>query len=84
MVRDLVDSAINMVRTEREDEVYPQAEQRADERLLDLLLPAPPPVAGAQGRTGAGSGSDGGSVFVVGSSGQAKPEAAASAEVTPV
>ena len=39
MVRDLVDSAINMVRTEREDEVYPQAEQRADERLLDLLLP---------------------------------------------
>src|SRR5829696_389981 len=35
MVRDLVDSAINLVRTEREDEVYPQAEQRADERLLD-------------------------------------------------
>src|SRR4051795_13666341 len=44
MVRDLVDSAINMVRTEREDEVYPQAEQRADERLLDLLLPASPPA----------------------------------------
>jgi ATP-dependent HslUV protease ATP-binding subunit HslU len=42
MVRDLVDSAINLVRTEREDEVYPQAEQRADERLLDLLLPAGP------------------------------------------
>ncbi len=40
MVRDLVDAAINMVRTEREDEVYPQAEERADERLLDLLLPA--------------------------------------------
>src|SRR5919107_1589597 len=32
MVRDLVDSAINLVRTEREDEVYPQAEQRAEER----------------------------------------------------
>ena len=78
MVRDLVDSAINMVRTEREDEVYPQAEQRADERLLDLLLPAPPrPSAPAPGGTGSG---DGGSVFVVGSSGQAKPEAAASAE----
>ena len=42
MVRDLVDAAINLVRTEREDEVYPQAEERADERLLDLLLPAPP------------------------------------------
>src|SRR5881409_2404425 len=45
MVRDLVDAAINMVRTEREDEVYPQAEQKADERLLDLLLPAAPPPA---------------------------------------
>ncbi len=78
MVRDLVDAAINMVRTEREDEVYPQAEQRADERLLDLLRPAPPrPSAPAPG--GAGSG-DGPSVFVVGSSGQAKPEAAATAE----
>src|SRR5712692_3766023 len=44
MVRDLVDAAINMVRTEREDEVYPQAEERADERLLDLLLPAAPPA----------------------------------------
>jgi ATP-dependent HslUV protease ATP-binding subunit HslU len=76
MVRDLVDAAINMVRTEREDEVYPQAEQRADERLLDLLLPPPPPAAAGQ-RT---SGADGGSVFVVGSSGQAKPEQAAAAE----
>jgi len=47
MVRDLVDSAINMVRGEREDEVYPQAESRAEDRLLDLLLPplAPPPPA---------------------------------------
>src|SRR5881409_820319 len=42
MVRDLVDAAINMVRTEREDEVYPQAEQKAEERLLDILLPAAP------------------------------------------
>jgi ATP-dependent HslUV protease ATP-binding subunit HslU len=42
MVRDLVDAAVNLVRTEREDEVYPQAEARADERILDLLLPAPP------------------------------------------
>ncbi len=40
MVRDLVDVAVNMVRAEREDELYPEAEQRADERLLDLLLPA--------------------------------------------
>src|SRR5438093_7956828 len=42
MVRELVDVAINMVRTEREDDVYPQAETRAEERLLDLLLPPTP------------------------------------------
>jgi ATP-dependent HslUV protease ATP-binding subunit HslU len=41
MVRDLVDASINMVRGEREDEVYPTAEKRAEERLLDLLLPVP-------------------------------------------
>jgi ATP-dependent HslUV protease ATP-binding subunit HslU len=47
MIRDLVDAAINMVRSEREDEVYPQAESAAEERLLDLLLPAPPDQAAA-------------------------------------
>ena len=41
MIRDLVDASINMVRGEREDEVYPTAEKRAEERLLDLLLPPP-------------------------------------------
>ncbi|HJR51038.1 MAG TPA: ATP-dependent protease ATPase subunit HslU [Gemmatimonadales bacterium] len=89
MVRDLVDAAINMVRTEREDEVFPQAEQRADERLLDLLLPPPPATggtagkpapSGARGRDGGTDASGGSSVFVVGSSGQAKPEQAAAAE----
>ncbi len=39
MVRDLVDTAISLVRTEREDEVWPQAQAAAAERLLDLLLP---------------------------------------------
>ncbi len=42
MVRELVDVSINMVRTEREDDVYPEAEARAEERLLDLLLPSTP------------------------------------------
>ncbi len=79
MVRDLVDAAINMVRTEREDEVYPQAEQRADERLLDLLLP-PPPTPVAAGQRTAAAAAEGSSVFVVGSSGQAKSEQAAAAE----
>jgi ATP-dependent HslUV protease ATP-binding subunit HslU len=77
MVRDLVDSAINLVRTEREDEVYPQAEQRADERLLDLLLPAAP---APPERTEKAERSEASSVFVVSSSGQAKPEKAPSAE----
>jgi ATP-dependent HslUV protease ATP-binding subunit HslU len=50
MVRELVDAAIGLVRAEREDEVYGQAEQRADERLLDLLLPMVPatPVPGEE------------------------------------
>jgi ATP-dependent HslUV protease ATP-binding subunit HslU len=75
MVRDLVDAALNMVRTEREDEVYPQAEQRADERLLDLLLPAsPPPAADKTDKA------DRSPVFVVGSSGQVKAERAATQE----
>lgn len=39
MVRDLVDVAINMVRTEREDDVQEVAEERVEERLLDLLIP---------------------------------------------
>ena len=79
MVRDLVDAAINMVRTEREDEVYPQAEQRADERLLDLLLPPAPAAGGAAGQRGGGA-ADGGAVFVVGSGGQAKEEKAVAVE----
>src|SRR5690242_13823514 len=75
MVRDLVDAAVNMVRSEREDEVYPQAEQRADERMLDLLLPPAPPQAADKPDKAERS-----PVFVVGSSGQAKPERAATAE----
>jgi ATP-dependent HslUV protease ATP-binding subunit HslU len=46
MIRDLVDSAINMVRSEREDEVFPTAEERVEVRLLDLLLPPVEPGAG--------------------------------------
>ncbi|HVD61700.1 MAG TPA: ATP-dependent protease ATPase subunit HslU, partial [Gemmatimonadaceae bacterium] len=41
MVRDLVESAINMVRSEREAEVEDLAHDRVDDRLLDLLLPVP-------------------------------------------
>jgi ATP-dependent HslUV protease ATP-binding subunit HslU len=45
MVRDLVETAIDMVREEKLDEVAERAEQAAEERLLDLLLPPPPPLA---------------------------------------
>jgi len=41
MVRDLVESAVNMVRAEREVEVKEVAKQKAEERILDLLLPVP-------------------------------------------
>src|SRR5262249_55648330 len=44
MVRDLVESAIDMVRSEREAEVEELAHERVDERLLDLLLPPPAPA----------------------------------------
>jgi len=72
MVRDLVDAAINMVRTEREDEVFPNAERRAEERLLDLLLP---PTPGAPARQEEPSGAKEPTLFVVSSSGEAKQEA---------
>ena len=42
MVRDLVETAIDMVREEKLDEVAERAEQSAEERLLDLLLPPTP------------------------------------------
>jgi ATP-dependent HslUV protease ATP-binding subunit HslU len=43
MVRDLVETSIDMVREEKLDEVADRAEEAAEERILDLLLPAPPP-----------------------------------------
>ncbi len=43
MVRDLVEVAIETVREEKLDEVAERAEQAAEERLLDLLLPVMPP-----------------------------------------
>jgi ATP-dependent HslUV protease ATP-binding subunit HslU len=39
MIRDLVEIAIDMVRTEKLEEVADKAEANAEERILDLLLP---------------------------------------------
>lgn len=46
MVRDLIENAIDMVRTEREAEILDLAHEKVDERLLDLLLPVPPVATG--------------------------------------
>ena len=42
MIRDLVDVSIDMVREERLDQVADKAEQIAEDRLLDLLMPPQP------------------------------------------
>jgi ATP-dependent HslUV protease ATP-binding subunit HslU len=39
MIRDLVEAGVSLVREERQKEVQPRAEELAEERLLDLLLP---------------------------------------------
>jgi len=43
MIRDLVDISINLVRAEREYDVQETAEARAEDRILDLLLPVSNP-----------------------------------------
>ena len=71
MVRDLADTAVNMLRNEREDAMAPEAGRRTEERLLDLLLPdsaqksrkrraeaAHPEAAGAAGTAEDGADDD--------------------------
>jgi ATP-dependent HslUV protease ATP-binding subunit HslU len=87
MIRDLIDSAVEMVRQERESEVEDLANERVDERLLDLLLPPPaeakpgsaspapaPPPEASLVDAGEAAG-----VFVVSAAGEAKQERAADA-----
>ncbi|HKW12298.1 MAG TPA: ATP-dependent protease ATPase subunit HslU [Gemmatimonadaceae bacterium] len=81
MVRDLVESAIDMVRGERESEVEDLANERVDERLLDLLLPPPPKAADGAARketteSNGGEESDTLGVFVVSGSGAVTKERA--------
>src|SRR5512142_942844 len=51
MIRDLVEIAIDMVREERLAEVEDRAERNAEERLLDLLMPAQPEESESAERT---------------------------------
>ncbi len=71
MVRDLVDSAMNMVRSERESEVEDLAHDRVDERLLDLLLPVPADKKQTQPVDPTPTDSP---IFLVSSSGNVSPE----------
>jgi ATP-dependent HslUV protease ATP-binding subunit HslU len=41
MVRELVENAIGLVRTKELERVEPEAKRRVEERLLDMLAPAP-------------------------------------------
>jgi ATP-dependent HslUV protease ATP-binding subunit HslU len=51
MIRDLVDVAIDMVREDRLEQVADRAEQNAEERLLDLLMPPQPESSESAERT---------------------------------
>ncbi|MBW2313703.1 MAG: ATP-dependent protease ATPase subunit HslU [Deltaproteobacteria bacterium] len=42
LIRDLADLAVNLVAEEQKGAVYTRAEERAEERILDALLPPPP------------------------------------------
>lgn len=52
MIRDIVEVAVNMVRTEQMEKVSVKAEINADERLLDLLLPLPEKKEVTESKTG--------------------------------
>jgi ATP-dependent HslUV protease ATP-binding subunit HslU len=51
IIRDLVDVAIDMVREERLEQVADRAEQQAEDRLLDLLMPPQPESTESAERT---------------------------------
>jgi ATP-dependent HslUV protease ATP-binding subunit HslU len=86
MVRDLVESAIDLVRTEREQEVEDLAQDRVEERLLDLLLPVPAELASSDaaapkpGEAAAAPVPEGERVFVASASGDVTAERDAARE----
>lgn len=48
MIRDLVQLAVGLVKSEKLEEVRGKAESHVEEKLLDILLPPPPPHRVAQ------------------------------------
>jgi len=68
MVRDLVEIAIDNVREEKLEDVADKAELNAEERLLDILLPASPPARPAEATTAGGVVIDGNTALTESSS----------------
>ncbi len=80
MVRDLVEAAMDLVRSERETEITSEASERVEERLLDALLPAPttPPTSVTSTPNATESASP--NIFLVGASGAATTEPVSDAD----
>ncbi|HYW49850.1 MAG TPA: ATP-dependent protease ATPase subunit HslU [Gemmatimonadaceae bacterium] len=77
MVRDLVENALDLVRSEREVDITAEATERVEDRLLDALLPAPVSAAPPSSPTAASGTPDGAAaaanpnIFLVGAAGAA-------------
>ncbi|MBC8134156.1 MAG: ATP-dependent protease ATPase subunit HslU [Deltaproteobacteria bacterium] len=65
MVRDLAETAVQMLREEERERARPRAREQAEERLLDVLLPPAPRPSRASGAAGSASsvGNAGSSTF---------------------
>ena len=71
MVRDLIEAAMDLVRSEREQEITLDAGERVEERLLDVLLPAPISAPTAVTSTPNAAEPASPNIFLVGASGAA-------------
>ena len=80
MVRDLVEAAMDLVRSEREQEITDEATERVEERLLDALLPSPPAGPTSVTSTPNAAESASPSIFLVGASGAATTAPVSDAE----
>jgi len=69
MIRDLTDIAVNMVEKEHKEEVQERAQELAEERILDILIP---PEDEDQSRAGDGARDEPG--FAVHPTGETEPE----------
>ena len=80
MVRDLIEAAMDLVRSEREQEITLDAGERVEERLLDVLLPAPISAPTAVTSTPNAAEPASPNIFLVGASGAATTAPSTDAE----